>query len=212
MSGEGYIGIDQGEPDGAKPIWQSRTIIGAFVTILALVAGFKNFKIDVANLTDILVQVAGLVGAALAIYGRIRATQPVKFLGSTQPGGAFNPKAEVRKAQEIGDRKSEIGNQQGRADVEALMLVAAIFVLAGIALCSWPKSPETVASLPVPEAVSGKPLSQWVQVVPIVDERPFFVRLLASLRATPSTALVTTEQGTTSLRIVQVELTGGAEF
>ena len=92
------------------------------------------------------------------------------------------------------------------------MLVSAIFVLAGIALCSWPKSPDTVASLPVPEVVSGKPLSQWVQVVPIVDERPFFVRLLASLRATPSTALVTTEEGRTSLRIVQVELTGGAEF
>ena len=212
MSGEGYIGIDQGEPDGAKPIWQSRTIIGAFVTILALVAGFKNFKIDVANLTDILVQVAGLVGGALAIYGRIKATQPVKFMGATVPGGAFNPKAEVKKAEGIAGGTPAPRNESGRADVEALMLVAAIFVLAGIALCSWPKSPDTVASLPVPEAVSGKPLSQWVQVVPIVDERPFFVRLLASLRSTPSTALVTTEEGRTSLRIVQVELTGGAEF
>ena len=54
---------DDPQDTEAKPIWQSRTIIGAFVTILALVAGFKNFKIDVANLTDILVQVAGLVGA-----------------------------------------------------------------------------------------------------------------------------------------------------
>ena len=199
--------------DEAKPFWQSRTIIGAVVTLAAMLAGFRHVKIDVANLTDILADLAGVVGTLLVIWGRFKATKPITFTGATVPGGAFNPKAEVKKAEPVNAGGTPtLPSDSGRADVEALMLVAAIFVLAGIALCSWPKSPDTVASLPVPEVVSGKPLSQWVQVVPIVDERPFFVRLLASLRATPSTALVTTEEGRTSLRIVQVELTGGAEF
>ena len=101
---------EQNNSEDAKPIWQSRTIIGAFVTILALVAGFKNFKIDVANLTDILVQVAGLVGAAFAIYGRIKATQPIKFIARTTPGGPFNPSAPVKKAEPITPTSGERGS------------------------------------------------------------------------------------------------------
>ena len=92
---------DEAQDTEAKPIWQSRTIIGAAVTIFALVAGFKNFKVDVANLTDILVQVAGLIGAALAIYGRIKATKPITFTAGTTPGGAFNPSAPVKKAEPV---------------------------------------------------------------------------------------------------------------
>lgn len=208
----GSAGASPSQDQDAKPIWQSRTIIGAAVTVFALVAGFKNFKVDVGNLTEILVQVAGLVGTALAIYGRIKATRPVKFLGSTQPGGAFNPSAPVKKAEAIPNSTFQIPKSPngGNASVDALLLVAAIFAVVGIAFCTWPKAPET--SLPLPDMCGGRPLSQWIQVVPVADSRPFFTRLLASLRATPGVALITTEQGTTSLKVISVELTGGAEF
>lgn len=93
MSDEITIPIDSKKP------WQSRTIIGAVITILALVAGFWKIKIDVANLTEIVMQVSGIIGAVLVIYGRWKATQPITFSGKTTPGGPFNPQAEVRKAQ-----------------------------------------------------------------------------------------------------------------
>jgi hypothetical protein len=35
------------------------------------------------------------IGAFLAVYGRMNARKKIKM---TKPGGAFNPKAEVRKA------------------------------------------------------------------------------------------------------------------
>jgi len=202
---------DPALPDGAKPIWQSRTIIGAFVTILALAAGFKNFKIDVANLTDILVQVAGLIGAALAIYGRIRATQPIKFMGATQPGGAFNPKAEVKKAEPVkAGGTPTLPSQSGKASVDALLLGAMAFLLFGMLVYSFPAPRRAEA-----ETCGGKPLGQWVQVVKVVDERPFFVRLLASLRPDASFARINGTNGTDGIYgvgITKVELTGGADF
>ena len=203
---------DEAQDTEAKPIWQSRTIIGAAVTIFALVAGFKNFKVDVANLTDILVQVAGLIGAALAIYGRIKATKPITFTAGTTPGGAFNPSAPVKKAEPVNAGGTPtLPKNSGRADLDALLLIGVAFLILGMAIYALPPRPPLVEQ-PVPEVVSGKPMAQWMQVVPVVDSRPFIARLIASLRATPSTALITTEEGRTSLRIVQVELTGGAEF
>jgi len=81
-----------------KNWWQSRTIIGVIVLLLAQV--LKYFKVDIVNeeLTDIVVLVMDFIGAGLAIYGRVKARKTIK---RTKPGGKFNPNAEVRKAKPV---------------------------------------------------------------------------------------------------------------
>jgi hypothetical protein len=78
-----------------KAWWQSRTIIGIVVIVLAQV--LKWLKIDIINedLTDIVTLAMETLGAGLAIYGRVKAR---KTLRMTKPGGRFNPNAEVRRA------------------------------------------------------------------------------------------------------------------
>lgn len=87
-----------------KNWWQSRTIVGVIVLILAQV--LKYLKVDIVNeeLTDIVVLVMDFVGASLAIYGRVKARKTIK---RTTPGGKFNPNAEVRKAKSA--RKKVLG-------------------------------------------------------------------------------------------------------
>jgi hypothetical protein len=196
-----------------KPFWQSRAIIGSAVTIAALIAGFYKIKIDVGNLTDIVVQIAGLLGAALAIYGRIKATQPIAFTGGTKPGGPFNPEAEVKKAEvakpETADRKSE----SGAASQDTLLLVAVIFILLGMFVWAIPahSSPRPLIEEPEPEVIAHRAVCKWMQIVRIEDSRPFLTRLLASIHCTPTAALVTTASGT-SPQITKIEITGGAQF
>jgi hypothetical protein len=82
----------------AKPWWQSRTIIGIVVMLLA--QALKMLKVDIVNdeLTQIVTLSMDALGASLAIYGRINARKQIK---RTKPGGAFNPRAEVRKAKRV---------------------------------------------------------------------------------------------------------------
>ncbi len=81
-----------------KAWWQSRTIIGIVVMILAQV--LKWMKVDIVNeeLTDIVTIAMEFIGATLAVYGRVNAR---KTLRRTKPGGKFNPNAEVRKAKPV---------------------------------------------------------------------------------------------------------------
>lgn len=81
-----------------KPWWQSRTIVGVIVLVLAQV--LKYLKIDIVNeeLTDIVVLAMDAIGASLAIYGRVKARKTIK---RTTPGGKFNPNAEIRKAKPV---------------------------------------------------------------------------------------------------------------
>lgn len=78
-----------------KAWWQSRTIIGIVVMLLAQV--LKWLKVDIVNeeLTDIVTLAMESIGAGLAIYGRVKARKTIR---RTKPGGQFNPNAEVRKA------------------------------------------------------------------------------------------------------------------
>ena len=57
-----------------KPWWQSRTIIGVIVLLIAQI--LKYLKVDIVNeeLTEIVVLVMDFLGASLAIYGRVKAT------------------------------------------------------------------------------------------------------------------------------------------
>lgn len=79
----------------SKAWWQSRTIIGAVAVFLGL--GLRASGIDILNeeLTHLLSLALELVGASLAVVGRVKARKAIK---RTFPGGKFNPNAEVRKA------------------------------------------------------------------------------------------------------------------
>lgn len=90
--------------DETKAWWQSRTIIGIVVMVLAQV--LKWFKVDIVNeeLTDIVTIAMEFIGAALAVYGRVKARKSIR---RTKPGGTFNPNAEVRKAKPA--RKKMLG-------------------------------------------------------------------------------------------------------
>ena len=81
-----------------KPFWQSRTIIGAVVVILAVALRHMGWEVDQGKLSDDISAGLELLGAILAFYGRIKADQPIVWTRGTVPGGAFNPEAEVRKA------------------------------------------------------------------------------------------------------------------
>jgi hypothetical protein len=64
-----------------KPWYMSKTIIGAVVTVLALVAGVFGYGIgveDQAALADYAVTIGGVVGGLLAIYGRVKASKDIK--------------------------------------------------------------------------------------------------------------------------------------
>ncbi len=82
----------------AKAWWQSRTIIGVAVMLLAQV--LKLLKVDIVNeeLTQIVTISMDAIGGFLAIYGRVKARKAIK---RTIPGGAFNSKAEVRRAKKV---------------------------------------------------------------------------------------------------------------
>jgi uncharacterized membrane protein len=132
-----------------KPWYQSRTIVGIVVMILAQV--LRWFKVDILNeeLTDIVTLVMEATGAGLAIYGRVNAR---KTLRMTQPGGKYNPNAEVRRAKPA--RKKLLG---------------LFFVLFSTHICY---------------SEIAYPAHVWynnpIKMCEIVDERPFFIRLLDS--------------------------------
>jgi len=198
--------------DPKKP-WESRTIIGAVITIISLVASFKNVKIDVSSLTDNVMDVIGLFGAAMVIWGRFKATRPISFIGGTMPGGQFNPKAEVKKAEPVSPAPRPPG-QSGRADVDALLIIAGLFLLVGIAFCGFPNN-SPMASREVPEVIAHHQAADWMQVVRVEDSRPFFTRLLSSLKCTPTLAIVrgtTAGESSYGITLTEIEITGGADF
>lgn len=82
----------------AKAWWQSRTIIGVIVLLLA--QALKLLKVDIVNdeLTQIVTLSMDAIGGFLAIYGRVKARKAIK---RTIPGGAYNDKAEVRRAKKV---------------------------------------------------------------------------------------------------------------
>ena len=190
----------------SKAWWQSRTLIGIAVMILSQL--LRHFRVDIIDdeLTDMLTLGLDTLGASLAIYGRVHARKALKL---TVPGGAFNPKAEVRKAERVGRRAGRPrSGESGRADFDALMIGGFLFLLVGIALS---QIPVPVPSREVPDFIGDKPVSEWMQTVRIEDQRPFFVRLVSSIRCVPSIAMVTTEGGS-SARITKITLTGRADF
>lgn len=63
-----------------KSWWQSRTIIGSLIAVLAVLARLLGYEIgdaDQAALIDGASTLAGLVGGGLAIWGRVAATKAI---------------------------------------------------------------------------------------------------------------------------------------
>ena len=63
-----------------KPWYLSRTIWGSLVAVAAAVAGLAGIPLngaEQAQIADAMVQIVGAVGALVAIYGRIAATDVI---------------------------------------------------------------------------------------------------------------------------------------
>ena len=61
-----------------KPWYKSKTIWGSIVAVLALAAGAFGYEVGPEAQEEIVTAVIGVVGGALAIYGRIKAVDKVK--------------------------------------------------------------------------------------------------------------------------------------
>ncbi|WP_445682824.1 hypothetical protein [Radicibacter daui] len=60
----------------SKPWWQSRTLLGAFITLASAAASASGLQVDSALQGDVMntVTAAGsVVGAAISIWGRLKA-------------------------------------------------------------------------------------------------------------------------------------------
>ena len=64
-----------------KAWYESRAVWGGIVTAGAGIAGLAGYDVDKESLTDILLGIGGLVGSALAIWGRVQATRPISRPG-----------------------------------------------------------------------------------------------------------------------------------
>ena len=63
-----------------KPFWESKTLMGAAITVLAALGaifGFDLSEVDQANLVDYLTAIGVAVGGILTVYGRITATEKI---------------------------------------------------------------------------------------------------------------------------------------
>ena len=116
--------------DDAKPFWMSRGVIGSVVMLLATAARCKGWAVDTDATTDFIIQAIQIVGALVALWGRVKATQPIKWTRGTMPGGPFNPKAEVEKAKPVPPGESGGVNWS----VLGALGAAAIFWFAGTLL------------------------------------------------------------------------------
>lgn len=65
----------------SKKWYQSKTVIGSVVTLIAMVLGIFGFGIgaeDQVALVNIIVGAGGFLGTILAIYGRVKASKKIK--------------------------------------------------------------------------------------------------------------------------------------
>jgi hypothetical protein len=61
-----------------KKIYESKAVIGAVVVVVSTLAGLFGYtNIDTASLEQIVIAVATLVGACIAIYGRVVADKKI---------------------------------------------------------------------------------------------------------------------------------------
>jgi hypothetical protein len=142
----------------SKPWWQSRTIIGALVVFLGM--GLRASGVDIVNeeLTAILTLLLETVGASLAIWGRMPPAKP-----SSAPPPA-EPTTPTPKSAAPNGHDSKTHRRPAHRPFLPRRR-RALLVRAG----SAPLGP------PTPDA-------KWIAPIPRDDPRPFWVRLLTSIR------------------------------
>lgn len=196
--------------------WQSRGVMGSLVAIIAFLLQLKGWHVDQGKLIDDLTQIIGLIGAIIGLYGRIKADSPIVWTRGTLPGGAFNPEAEVRKAEAVqppagGPLPSSIDPRRssgGYAYPGALCVLVACMIAAAVMMGCAPQSKEDgqagKAEVPIvhhADFTRSKP----------VDIRPIAVDFLRSLRVSPSLDVTTNRSGQ-SIPVVTINLNGGVDF
>lgn len=60
-----------------KPWYASRTIIGSLMVLVSQTAALAGWDLDAPALTEIALQAVALVGGVVALWGRLRAEQPI---------------------------------------------------------------------------------------------------------------------------------------
>lgn len=74
--------------NGTKVWWQSKTVWGSIVALLAGVATLAGVKLDATlqdQLVELIVGIANIVGGAIAWYGRVKAEGALSWTPSTPP-------------------------------------------------------------------------------------------------------------------------------
>lgn len=61
--------------EGTKNLFESKTVIGAIVTIIASIA--LMFGVDVGDTNGLIEQISAALGGLLALYGRITAIKRI---------------------------------------------------------------------------------------------------------------------------------------
>lgn len=115
----------------------------------------------------------------------------------TEPGGPYNPRAEVRRP---------LPKNRGIARPSSLVAACMCCLVMGLgvaAIQSCATRPE-----PFPDVIAEQPRIGWSEPV---DGRPFLVRLLSSLRITPTASIRQDEEGGWSVR-PGAQITAKADF
>lgn len=72
-----------------KPWWQSRTIIGAMITVASSGAALAGYVVDVHAVTELALGLSSIIGGALSWWGRVQATRPISTTKVLPGLGAF---------------------------------------------------------------------------------------------------------------------------
>lgn len=170
-----------------KPWWQSRTIIGALMVLVAQALHAAHIEVGSEQLTDAAMEGITFFGTLMAIYGRVKASRPISFtskptMEAPSAAGVSGPSSVPQKP--AGFTKGS-GGTAGFCRPVALAAVAVVlcggtFVVA-------------LADNPVSITPGRRDVVTWLTPTDVivwstpVDERPFWVRLLTSLRIVPCT-------------------------
>ncbi len=60
-----------------KPWWASQTIIASGVVVMSQLAALIGYQVDAPQLLDVVTSVVAAAGGLWAIWGRVRAAQPI---------------------------------------------------------------------------------------------------------------------------------------
>ena len=186
-----------------KAWWQSKTILGIVGLVAVLIAERADLPVTQDEAGELITLSVGLVSAAVAIFGRVKARKEIKL---TVPGGKWNPNAEVRKPK--GYRFPKTG---GYFMLSAPMAFLVWSVVVGLMFGAI-----AVGQRHSQEIVTPEKAREWLAVREVEDARHFLVRLADSLtfNCKVKPRFERDEQGTVRLTMTfdRAGMQVGAEF